>query len=56
MMAVYALMVLCEEPWLEKVYGAPYRRYCRRVPRFFNWGRALTMLRIAVKRRGSKAT
>ena len=56
MMAVYALMVLCEEPWLEKVYGAPYRRYCRHVPRFFNWGRALTMLRIAVKRRGSKAT
>ena len=56
MMAVYVLMVLCEEPWLEKVYGAPYRRYCRRVPRFFNWGRALTQLRIAVKRRGSKAT
>ncbi len=56
MMAVYALMVLCEEPWLEKVYGAPYRLYCRRVPRFFNWGRALTQLRIAVKRRGSKAT
>jgi protein-S-isoprenylcysteine O-methyltransferase Ste14 len=56
MMAVYVLMVLCEEPWLEKVYGAPYRLYCRRVPRFFNWGRALTWLRIAVKRRGSKAT
>ena len=56
MMAVYALMVLCEEPWLEKVYGAPYRLYCRRVPRFFNWGRALTQLRIAIKRRGSKAT
>ncbi len=56
MMAVYFLMVLCEEPWLEKAYGAPYRRYCRRVPRFFNWGRALTQARIAVKRRGSKAT
>lgn len=56
MMAVYVLMVLCEEPWLEKVYGAPYRLYCRRVPRFFNWGRALTQLRIAAKRRRSKAT
>lgn len=55
MMAVYVLMVLCEEPWLERVYGAPYRRYCRHVPRFFNWGRALTKLRIAVKRRRSKA-
>ncbi len=40
MIAVYVLMALVEEPWLEACYGAPYRRYCRRVPRFFNWHRA----------------
>jgi protein-S-isoprenylcysteine O-methyltransferase Ste14 len=39
MMAVYVLMVLLEEPWLEATYGAAYRRYCARVPRFFNWRR-----------------
>lgn len=39
MMAVYALMVLAEEPWLEKIYGEAYRTYCREVPRFFNWRR-----------------
>ena len=37
MMAVYILMVLVEEPWLEAIYGERYRRYCARVPRFFNW-------------------
>ncbi len=41
MMAVYTLMILAEEPWLEAIYGEPYRRYCREVPRFFNWRRAL---------------
>ncbi len=44
MMAVYVLMVLCEEPWLERHYGAPYRRYCAEVGRFFNWRRALRRL------------
>ncbi len=39
MMLVYALMVLAEEPWLEKSYGEAYRVYCRQVPRFFNWRR-----------------
>lgn len=41
MMAVYALMVLLEEPWLGKVYGDSYRRYCAEVPRFFHWKRLL---------------
>jgi protein-S-isoprenylcysteine O-methyltransferase Ste14 len=40
MMAVYHLMVLTEEPWLEGIYGEPYRAYCRNVPRYFNWRRA----------------
>jgi protein-S-isoprenylcysteine O-methyltransferase Ste14 len=51
MMAVYTLMVLLEEPWLEGVYGEPYRRYCRRVPRFFNWRRAAILARAAWRRR-----
>mgnify|MGYP001316453860 CR=1 FL=1 len=41
MMAVYALMVLLEEPWLDRIYGDAYRSYCRSVPRFFHWRRAL---------------
>ena len=56
MMAVYVLMVLCEEPWLEKVYGASFRRYCRRVPRFFNWRRALLVLQLITTRRRLRAT
>jgi protein-S-isoprenylcysteine O-methyltransferase Ste14 len=47
MMAVYILMVLAEEPWLEAAYGEPYRRYCARVPRFFNWRRAMVLARAA---------
>ena len=55
MMAVYILMVLLEEPWLAGVYGEPYRRYCRRVPRFFNWRRAAILARTAWRRRLSLA-
>ena len=51
MMAAYILMVLAEEPWLEAVYGEPYRQYCRRVPRFFNWRRAWGLVRGAPVRR-----
>jgi len=51
MMAAYILMVLAEEPWLEAVYGEPYRQYCRRVPRFFNWRRAWVLVRDAPVRR-----
>jgi protein-S-isoprenylcysteine O-methyltransferase Ste14 len=51
MMAVYALMVLAEEPWLAAAYGEPYRRYCTTVPRFFHWSRALGLARDATKRR-----
>lgn len=54
MMAVYVLMVLLEEPWLEATYGAAYMRYCQRVPRFFNWRRAAIAAR-AHWRRQSRA-
>ena len=52
MMAVYTLMVLAEEPWLEAAYGEPYRRYCSRVPRFFNWRRAAILARGVVVQGG----
>ena len=50
MMAVYTLMVMAEEPWLEAAYGEPYRRYCSRVPRFFNWRRAAVLARAMGRR------
>ena len=54
MIAVYFLMVLAEEPWLEAAYGEPYRRYRNRVPRFFNWRRAAILARgVVVQRRRS---
>jgi protein-S-isoprenylcysteine O-methyltransferase Ste14 len=43
----YALMVIAEEPWLRAGYGDAYQRYCREVPRFFNWRRAAQALKIA---------
>jgi protein-S-isoprenylcysteine O-methyltransferase Ste14 len=42
MMAVYHLMVLCEEPWLKSVYGDAYARYRATVPRYFHWAKALS--------------
>jgi protein-S-isoprenylcysteine O-methyltransferase Ste14 len=51
MIAVYFLMVLAEEPWLEAAYGEPYRRYRSRVPRFFNWRRAAILARGVVVQR-----
>jgi protein-S-isoprenylcysteine O-methyltransferase Ste14 len=50
MVAVYYLMVLLEEPWLAGIYGEAYRRYCQRVPRFFNWRRAAIALRARWRR------
>jgi protein-S-isoprenylcysteine O-methyltransferase Ste14 len=56
MMVVYVLMVLTEEPWLVYVYGERYRRYCRRVPRFFNWHRAALAMRMWLRRRTTVST
>jgi protein-S-isoprenylcysteine O-methyltransferase Ste14 len=50
MMVVYVLMVLAEEPWLEAAYGDAYRRYRARVPRFFNWRRAMVFARAGRRR------
>lgn len=45
----YVLMALNEEPWLLTSYGADYQRYCRRVPRFFNWRRAWVLARSTLR-------
>lgn len=50
MIAVYFLMVLAEEPWLEAAYGDQYRRYCRRVPRFYNFRRVAVLVRMMGRR------
>jgi protein-S-isoprenylcysteine O-methyltransferase Ste14 len=50
MIAVYFLMVRLEETWLAGIYGEAYRRYCRHVPRYFNWRRAALALRAQLRR------
>ena len=42
--AVYALMAVAEEPWLEARYGRAYLDYRAEVPRFFNLRHAWTEL------------
>jgi protein-S-isoprenylcysteine O-methyltransferase Ste14 len=49
LVSVYVLMALTEEPWLEEAFGERYRKYCRRVPRFFNWHRAYVLLLTTVR-------
>lgn len=46
----FTLMALAEEPWLEGVYGEDYRAYRRKVARFYNWSRALALLRTELSR------
>lgn len=38
--AVLAIAPFAEEPWLEKVYGDAYRRYCNHTPRFLGLARS----------------
>jgi steroid 5-alpha reductase family enzyme len=44
--AVYSLMPLAEEPWLEQIYGEQFRVYMRQTPRFINPTTSLTQHRI----------
>jgi len=36
MIGAYVLMALVEEDWLIRLYGAPYRDYCRETARFLD--------------------
>ncbi len=38
---LYVLLPLAEEPWLERTYGASYRRYKQRTPRFLTLAKLL---------------
>lgn len=38
---IYVLLPLAEEPWLERTYGASYRRYKQRTPRFLSVAKLL---------------
>jgi len=44
LVAVFALMAISEERWLEERYGAQYRHYRNGVPRFFNPAQAVKEL------------
>ena len=50
MMAVYILMVLRRSLGWRRPTASPYRRYCQRVPRFFNWRRAGLLVRAWARR------
>jgi len=36
MIGAYVMMALVEEDWLKRLYGAPYRDYCRQTARFLD--------------------
>jgi protein-S-isoprenylcysteine O-methyltransferase Ste14 len=48
--AVFLLMALAEEPWLEGAYGEEYRAYCRQVARFYNWRHGMAVARTEISR------
>lgn len=50
MIAVYALMIYVEEPWLEGIYRQPYRVYRGQVPRYIDWRKALAAVRTFLRR------
>jgi protein-S-isoprenylcysteine O-methyltransferase Ste14 len=51
LVAVYTLMAIAEEPWLEARYGSAYAAYRAEVPRFFNYRHALHRLAALMARR-----
>lgn len=51
LVAVYALMAIAEEPWLEARYGRSYIAYRAKVPRFFSLRFALRELSARWRRR-----
>ncbi len=56
LVAVYAMMAIAEEPWLEARYGSDYLAYKAEVPRFFNFRHGVaTLAAIAVKKEPSLA-
>ena len=50
LIAVYLMMALVEESWLEAAYGGAYRRYRLRVPRFCNWRRADVLATVTMRK------
>ncbi len=50
LVAIYHLMAINEEPWLEATYGSAYVDYRGRVPRYYNVKRLNALLRLEVRR------